>query len=83
MRIQIPRVIVTGKPDPHPWTRGERSGIIYRIEVSDGTGNIRMNCENQAVYESVTPFQAFALDCRIDQNQNNYYISILAATPVK
>lgn len=83
MRIQVPRVIVTGKPEPHAWSRGERSGVIYRVEVSDGSGNVRMNCASQAVYESMTPFQAFAVDLTIEQNQNNNYLTIMAATPVK
>lgn len=70
MRLQIPRVMCTGKPEPHAWSKGDRSGVIYRVELSDGTGNIRVNCRDEAAYAAFAPFIMYQVDINLTQFQN-------------
>lgn len=87
MRCNCPRVICTGKPEPNMWQMGERSGVSYKVEVSDGSGNVSMPCKDEVVYNAFVPFQTFSIDVEINQVANESRLGtrarIVSVAPVK
>lgn len=56
MLVATQKVMCTAKPDPKPWSSGGRSGISYRVTLSDGKSALDLRCSNDEVYNKIEPF---------------------------
>lgn len=67
MLAATPTLVCTAKPDPRPWTQGNRSGITYRVTLSDGKKSFDLRCANDNVYNKFIPFEKYDVTLDIQQ----------------
>lgn len=70
MFVTVANAMCTGKNAPREWKMDDREGISYKVELSDGTGNIKMACADEDIYNKFEPFERFNVE--IDLQQTNY-----------
>lgn len=51
--------VCTAKPEPKAWSSGTRSGITYRVTISDGKGTLDLRCKDADVYSVFESFQSY------------------------
>lgn len=44
-----------------------RTGVTYRVDLSDGETNIQINCRNIEVYSKFRPFERFNVEFDLQQ----------------
>lgn len=67
MIVSHPKIKCTGIPKPREWEYGSQKGISYKVELSDGSGNISLPCENGDVWAVFEPFKDYCVDIEISQ----------------
>lgn len=60
----------TAKNPPREWEMDGREGVSYKVEISDGTGNVKLSCADEDIYNKFEPFAKFNVE--IDLQQTNY-----------
>lgn len=70
MFVQVLNAMCTGKNPPRQWEMDGREGVSYKVEISDGNGNIKIACADEDVYNKFVPFERFNVE--IDLQQTNY-----------
>lgn len=65
MKLICEKCMCTGKPEPREWTMDDREGITYRVEISDGTGNVSLQCDGVEVYEVFEPFAMYEVEIEL------------------
>lgn len=75
MLVVTPVVMCVAKPDPRPWSRGNSSGITYRVGISDGQNVLNVKCANSDVYNKISAMRNYQVTLNITQNaQDNAII---------
>lgn len=68
MRLVAHRVMCTAKNEPREWAFEDgRSGVTYKVEISDGSGNIQIACLDEDIYNHFTPFAFHEVEISLEQ----------------
>lgn len=70
MILNVNNVMCTAKVPPREWEMDGRSGVTYKVEISDGSGSMELQCSDEDIYNKFVPFERF--DVEIDLRQTNY-----------
>ena len=70
MNLIANNLMCTGKPKPNHWEMDGRKGTTYKVELSDGTGNVALQCIDEDIYNKFEPFQIY--DCNFELVATNY-----------
>lgn len=71
MQVSAQKVMCTGKPAPREWNMEGRSGVSYKVDLSDGYESISVPCKDAEVYGAFLPFQAYQVDFEVVSTVNN------------
>lgn len=83
MQLGTSRAMVTGKPEPNEWEFEGRKGVTYRLEISDGSGNVTIRVTEE-VYNSVAPFQFYSFVITMTQRaRDNRIVTEMTGTQVQ
>lgn len=66
----VPDVLCTAIAKPREWEMDGRSGISYKVDVSDGEDNITFACDGPDVHAAFEPFKHFQIT--LDTKQTNF-----------
>lgn len=67
MIVTAPEVTCTAVKAPNEYTIGERKGVSYKVEISDGTGSIELPVIDGDVWKVFQPFGKYAIDIEVIQ----------------
>lgn len=71
MLVRSPKVMCTGKPEPRAWEYNGRSGVSYKVNLSDGSSNLELPVKDAEVWNMFDPFKKFIVDIEISQVAND------------
>ena len=71
MIFSSPKVMCTGKPEPRAWEFNGRSGVSYKVCVSDGSSNLELPVKDAEIWNKFEPFKKFRVDIEISQVAND------------
>lgn len=71
MIVTSPKIMCTGKPEPRAWEFNGRSGVSYKVNVSDGSSNLELPVKDAEVWNLFEPFKRFRVDIEISQVAND------------
>lgn len=60
-------LMCTGVPDPREWTFRDRSGISYKVNLSDGQSNLELPVSEASVFSVFKPFERYNVTFEISQ----------------
>lgn len=52
----------TAKHEPNHWKMDDREGVSYKVELSDGTANVPLQCNSEEVYNMIEPWTAYDVE---------------------
>lgn len=79
MIINHPNLMCVGVKPPQEWSLDGRSGVTYKVQLSDGTEAIEIKCESGDVYGMFKAFQNYAVALSIVQTSNSGRLGIRAS----
>ena len=50
MVVTSPKVMCTGKPEPRAWEFNGRSGVSYKVNISDGSSNLELPVKDAEIW---------------------------------
>lgn len=71
MLVGTPPVMCTGKPEPKAWEFNGRSGVSYKVCLSDGSSNIELPIKDAELWNTFTPFKYYNCTIEISQVAND------------
>lgn len=71
MIVTAPKVMCTGRPEPKAWEFNGRSGMSYKVQISDGQSNLELPCATPEVYNLFSPFKTFQVNIEVSQVAND------------
>lgn len=67
MIVNHPKLKCTGVPKPREWDMNGQKGISYKVELSDGSGNISLPCADGDIWSCFEPFKDYSVEIEITQ----------------
>ena len=71
----VPNCMCTGKPEPRAWEMNGRSGVSYKVNVSDGNSALELPVADAETWNLFVPFEMYEVSLQIDQIANNSRLS--------
>lgn len=71
----FPKVMCTGHPEPKAWEFNGRSGVSYKVTISDGEGSLELPCASAEVWNVFKPFSYYAVQLETTQVANDNRLS--------
>lgn len=65
MIVTAPEVFCTAVKVPNEYKIGDRSGVSYKVEISDGTGSVEMPVIDGDVWKVFEPMKKYAVDIEL------------------
>lgn len=75
MRVKTPVVLVTGKPEPKAWEYNGRSGVSYKVSISDGSSNVELPVVDAEIWNKFKSLGNFIVTIEISQVANDNRLS--------
>lgn len=67
MVVTSSKVMCTGKPEPRAWEFNGRSGVSYKVNISDGKSNLELPVIDAECWNKFEPFKRMRVDIEISQ----------------
>lgn len=68
MILQVSNVMCTAVIPPKPWKLDNgQEGVTYRVEISDGTGNLSLQCIDGDIHNKFVPFKRHNVTIQLEQ----------------
>lgn len=68
MILTANNVMCTAKNPPREWEFEDgRKGVTYKVELSDGSGNISIACLDEDIYNKFQPFKFHEIELSLEQ----------------
>lgn len=67
MLVGTPKVKCVARQDPKAWEFNGRSGVSYKVEISDGTTNVQLPVSSADVWNMFKPFEDYYCTIEISQ----------------
>lgn len=68
MKLVANNVMCTAKNEPRQWEFEDgRKGTTYKVELSDGSGNISIACLDEDIYNKFVPFKFHEIELSLEQ----------------
>lgn len=71
MIMKTPKVMCIAKPEPKAWEFNGRSGISYKIGISDGTSNLELPVSSAEVWNKFESFGEYIALVEVSQVAND------------
>lgn len=75
MLLGSPKVLCTARPDPKAWEFNGRSGVSYKVSVSDGTSNLELPVKDAETWNRFVPFGNYIITVEVSQVANDNRLS--------
>lgn len=70
MFVILQNAMCTGVVPPNEWEIDGRTGVSYKVELSDGTGNVKLACKDEDTYNTFEAFERYNVE--LELVQTNY-----------
>lgn len=67
MLAVVPNCMCTGKPEPRAWEMNGRSGVSYKVNLSDGTSALELAVADAETWNAFVPFRMYNVTLEITQ----------------
>lgn len=68
MKLVGKNLMCTSIPEPREWKMDDgRSGVTYKVELSDGQNSVQINCASMDSYGKFRPFEKFNVEFDLQQ----------------
>lgn len=78
MIINHPNLMCVGIKQPNEWNVDGRTGVTYKVQVSDGTETVEMRCASVDVWSQFKAFKPYAVSISLTQTSNGGRLGIRA-----
>ena len=75
MIVTSPKVMCTGKPEPRAWEFNGRSGVSYKVNISDGSSNLELPVKDAEIWNKFEPFKRYRVSIEVSQVANDNRLS--------